>query len=154
MKPPKEKREVEEVVEYALTHGVSLSSAANHFSAGNKRKGRNLWRRADNYVKSTPGGEELFMLLLRHGASYDMEIASTLVCDVSEILDVVIDAQIPLIDVCAGLKKERSTYQALYNRVIRQCPEHLVRLRRREMRPRNSETFFTVHQNEFREVRG
>lgn len=142
-----------DVVEYALLNRISLSRAADRLSGGKKKEARNLWRRVQKYVKSTPNGDELMRIFLRHGAAYDLDVAARLVCDIDEVLQVILDGDMPLVDACEGLDRERQLYQTLYNRAVRQCPERLEGLRKRETRDGEPENFFGVHHYEFGEVR-
>jgi len=142
----------QDIVEYAIHQRISLTKAIEVIHKGPNNERRNLWRRVQKYVKSTPGGEALFSLLLRHGANYDLYVASRLACESDDALSVVLDGGMPLVDICEDHPNSRQLYHTLYNRALRDYPDRIDGLRKKPHRGRSGSVFH-IKDHEFGEVR-
>jgi hypothetical protein len=141
-----------EIITGALEEGMSLSQAISRLLPGRKREALLLWRRTKRYLEARPGGKDLFYLLLRHGATFDLRMASFLVCDAPDVLDTILEGEMPLLDATCDVVGGRQIYQTLYSRAVRLYPDKLEGLRKRE-RSQETENFFNVREHELGEVR-
>ena len=107
------------VIQYALTHNLSLSEAFDHFNVSEKKGA--FVRACKRLLRKSAHGDAFIDCFLKKGSTKNKKIQALLVCDSEEITPLATNNEqvLHLIKKRVGPKE----YQLLYNKLYRHSPK-------------------------------